>query len=56
MDAMDVRKLISIDKGILAGTPVFTRTRVPLETIFDHLEAGRSFDEFLSDFPTVKRS
>jgi uncharacterized protein (DUF433 family) len=52
---MDVRKLITIDKAILAGTPVFTGTRVPIETLFDHLESGQSLDEFLSDFPTVKR-
>lgn len=52
---MDVRQLITIDKEVLSGTPVFTGTRVPIETLFDHLEAGRSLDEFLSDFPTVKR-
>ena len=52
---MDVRKLITIDKEILGGTPVFTGTRVPIESLFDHLEAGVSLDEFLDDFPTVQR-
>ena len=52
---MDVRQLITIDKAVLSGTPVFTGTRVPIETLFDHLEAGRSLDELFSDFPTVKR-
>ena len=52
---MDVRKLITIDKEILGGTPVFTGTRVPVETLFDHLESGVSLDEFLSDFPTVQK-
>ena len=52
---MDVKQLITIDKAILAGTPVFAGTRVPVESLFDHLEAGHSLDEFLSDFPSVTR-
>lgn len=50
---MDIRSLITIDKEILGGQPVFTGTRVPVESLFDHLEAGISLDEFLDDFPTV---
>ncbi|NUM77318.1 DUF433 domain-containing protein [candidate division KSB1 bacterium] len=49
------RKLISSDREILSGTPVFTGTRVPAKTLFDYLEHGHSLDEFLDDFPTVKR-
>ena len=30
-------------------------TRVPVESLFDHLKAGVSMDEFLDDFPTVSR-
>jgi uncharacterized protein (DUF433 family) len=52
---MDIRSLINIDKEILGGQPVFTGTRVPVESLFDHLEAGVSLDEFLDDFPTVTR-
>ena len=52
---MDIKKLISKDPEVLGGTPVFTGTRVPIETLFDHLEAGVSLDEFLDDFPTVSR-
>ncbi len=52
---MDLRKLITIDKEILGGTPVFTGTRVPIESLFDHLESGVSLDEFLEDFPSVLR-
>ena len=47
--------VINIDPEILGGTPVFRGTRVPIETLFDHLEDGISMDEFLSDFPTVTR-
>ena len=52
---MDIRSLITIDKDILGGQPVFTGTRVPVETLFDHLEAGVSLNEFLNDFPGVTR-
>jgi uncharacterized protein (DUF433 family) len=50
---MDIRSLITIDKEILGGQPIFTGTRVPVESLFDHLEAGISLDEFLDDFPGV---
>lgn len=52
---MDIKDIINIDPEILGGQPVFTGTRVPLETLFDHLEAGVSLDEFLEDFPGVSK-
>ena len=52
---MDIRELITIDNEILGGQTVFKDTRVPVETLFDHLEAGISLDQFLEDFPTVSR-
>ena len=52
---MELKELISIDAEILSGQAVFKGTRVPVETLFDHLEAGVSLDEFLEDFPTVSR-
>ena len=53
---MDLHALITIDPDILGGQPVFTGTRVPIESLFDHLEAGVSLDEFLDDFPTVAKA
>jgi len=47
--------LISITPEILRGTPVFKGTRVPIQSLFDHLENGVSLDEFLEDFPSVSR-
>ena len=47
--------VINIDPEILGGTPVFRGTRVPIESMFDHLGGGVSLDEFLDDFPSVKR-
>ncbi len=47
--------IITIDKEILSGQPVFKGTRVPVESLFDHLEHGVSLDEYLEDFPSVSR-
>ena len=52
---MNLNEIITIDKEILSGQPVFKGTRVPVESLFDHLEAGVSLDEFLDDFPTVSK-
>ena len=52
---MELKDLIVIDQEILGGQPVFRGTRVPIETLFDHLEAGVSLEEFLEDFPTVTK-
>lgn len=52
---MDLKELITTDPEILAGQPVFKGTRVPVETLFDHLEAGISLEEFVDDYPTVTK-
>ncbi len=52
---MGVHEIITIDNDILGGQPVFKGTRVPVESLFDHLEAGVPLDEFLEDFPTVSK-
>ena len=46
---------MSQDPEVLGGEPVFAGTRVPVKSLFDHLEAGDSIDYFLDGFPTVKR-
>lgn len=48
-------KAIHSDPEILSGTPVFVGTRVPVQNLFDYLEAGDSLDRFLDQFPTVRR-
>jgi len=52
---MELREIISVNTDVLGGQTVFKGTRVPVETLFDHLEAGVSLDSFLEDFPTVTR-
>ena len=48
-------EVITINSEILGGTPVFKGTRVPIETLFDHLESGITIDAFLDDFPSVTK-
>jgi uncharacterized protein (DUF433 family) len=47
--------VISVSSEIMSGTPVFTGTRVPIQTLLDYLKAGDSIDDFLDGFPTVTR-
>ncbi len=50
-----ISKTIHSNPEIMGGTPVFVGTRVPVQTMFDHLKAGDPLEEFLDDFPTVAR-
>lgn len=52
---MKQAEIIQSDPEILGGTPVFRGTRVPIRSLFDHLEAGESIDGFLEGFPSVRR-
>ena len=47
--------VIHSDPEILSGTPVFVGTRVPVQSLFDYLEGGDTLDEFLKQFPSVRR-
>jgi uncharacterized protein (DUF433 family) len=40
----------------MSGAPVFVGTRVPVQALFDYIEAGDSLDEFLVDFPSVSKA
>ena len=48
-------QVISRSPDVMSGTPVFTGTRVPVQTLIDYLAGGHPLDEFLDDFPTVRR-
>ncbi len=52
---MEIKDIINIDVDILSGQPVFKGSRVPVESLFDYLDAGISTDEFLDDFPSVSK-
>jgi uncharacterized protein (DUF433 family) len=50
-----IHQIITISPDIQSGTPVFTGTRVPIKNLFDYLKGGDTINEFLDDFPSVKR-
>ncbi len=50
------KAVVHSDPEILGGTPVFVGTRVPVKSLFDYLEGGETLDEFLRQFPSVKRA
>jgi len=47
--------IINIDKDILGGKVVFNGTRVPVESLYDHLNEGVLLNDFLEDFPFVSK-
>jgi uncharacterized protein (DUF433 family) len=55
MSKEQLAEVFHSDPEVMGGTPVFTRTRVPVQNLVDYLEGGESIDDFLAGFPTVKR-
>ncbi len=49
------KPVISRSPEVMGGTPVFSGTRVPVQTLLDYLESGESIDDFLAGFPSVNR-
>ena len=47
--------LVTSSPDIMGGTPVLAGTRVPVQTLFEYLEAGETIDDFLEGFPSVSR-
>ncbi|MGA2175159.1 MAG: DUF433 domain-containing protein [Verrucomicrobiota bacterium] len=47
---------IVTDPEILGGDPVFRGTRVPVASLFEHLESDCPLEEFLENFPSVSRA
>jgi uncharacterized protein (DUF433 family) len=48
-------EIVARDPDVLGGTPIFRGTRVPFQTFLEYIQAGRTLDDFLDDFPTVTR-
>lgn len=55
MNLQSLKGIVHTDAEIMGGRPVFVGTRVPVESLFDHLKAGDSIEVFLDGFPSVKR-
>ena len=47
--------VIHSDPEIMGGTPVFVGTRVPVQALIDHLDGEYGLEEFLDNFPSVRR-
>ncbi|HWK88841.1 MAG TPA: DUF433 domain-containing protein [Longimicrobium sp.] len=47
--------VVHSDPEIMGGTPVFVGTRVPPEILMEWIEDGGTLDDFLENFPTVRR-
>jgi uncharacterized protein (DUF433 family) len=39
----------------MGGTPCFRGTRVPVQTLIDHIEGNATLEQFLEGFPSVTR-
>ncbi len=52
---MSDQPIVTHDREILGGIPVFTGTRVPVQNLIDYLTTGETIDAFLDDFPAVTR-
>ena len=47
--------IVSRDPEIHSGDLVFRGTRVPVDTLIDHLKQGHSIEDYLDGFPSVHR-
>ena len=52
---MDAKQIVHTDPEILGGTPVFVGTRVPVHALIDFLERGDNIEDFLDNYPGVRR-
>lgn len=52
-DVKHLNQLIWIDSGRMSGVPCFYGTRVPVQHLFDYLEAGESIEDFLDGFDGI---
>jgi len=53
---LSLAEVVWRDAERMSGTPCFTGTRVPVQTLFDYLAGGDSLDDFFEAFPGVSRA
>lgn len=51
----ELRDIVWVDPERMSGVPCFRGTRVPVQTLIDHLEGNATLEEFLEGFPSVSR-
>lgn len=47
--------LVCRNPEVMSGALCFTGTRVPVKNLFDYLEGSSSLEDFLEDFPSIRR-
>ena len=55
MNTVLENSVISRSQDVMSGAAVFAGTRVPVQSLLDYLAGGHPLEEFLDDFPTVRR-
>jgi uncharacterized protein (DUF433 family) len=48
--------LVWVDANRLSATPCFKGTRVPVQTLIDHIEGNSTLQDFLAGFSSVTRA
>ena len=48
--------VVWIDSDRMSGAPCFAGTRVPVQTLLDHLKQGETITDFLEGAPSVTRA
>ncbi len=51
-----LQEVIWVSPKRMSGEPCFTGTRVPVQTLIDHVVGGSTIEDFLTDFPSVSRA
>jgi len=51
-----LEEVVWVDADRMSGEPCFRGTRIPVQMLIDHLEAGVSLDEFLETVPSLDRA
>jgi uncharacterized protein (DUF433 family) len=49
------RNTISVNPGVLGGKPVIKGTRIPVYVILELMEAGKSIQDIVDDYPELKK-
>ena len=48
-------QILWADPERMGGVPCFRGTRVPVQTLIDHIEGNATLEQFLDGFPSVTR-
>ncbi len=56
INATIVTNVVTRSAEVMSGAAVFAGTRVTAQSLLDYLAGGHTLEEFLEDFPTVKRA